>query len=337
MISVEWYYDRMILTKKFAKEIEVDEVAICIPLEYKSACFIYELSRYTHVEPVKLDDYSTKGAAVKWLEEKGIKIVKKREAIETEYFLDCAAVLSRIAERAGKGKIKVVELTKTGEDHLRKLKTYVKAISLDSSVLKGVGENTYGTAYGLLDALLRLNVFLPGKKIKIVGYGRVGRGCASLLRSLGCDVVVWDTSPERRIEALYNGFKISKTFDVDIVVTCTGNAGCLGEDEIKDLPNGCILLNLGAEKEIDPVGEVVVSYGMVKKYKHDNKYYYLIADGYAANLALGDGTPIEVMDRTFSASILALNHIKRADFSGIQPLPKYIEEIILREAESLLK
>lgn len=329
MLSVEWYCDRMKFIKKFAKEIEVEEVAVCIPLEYKTACLIHELSKYTSVIAAMLDRYSTKEKAVNWLKEKGVRVVRKRDAVNAEYFLDCAAVLSRTAVKYGRKNLNVVELTKTGEDYLRTLKARVKAISIDSSTLKGVGENTYGTAFGLLDVLLRLNIYLPGKKVKVVGFGRVGKGCARLLRLLGCEVVVWDKNIDRIIEATYEGFKVSEELDADIIITCTGFPSSISHEDIKKVRNGAIIINLGAEKEIETAGEIRKDYGCVKEYRVDDKGYYLVSDGYAANLAVGSGTPIEVMDRTFSAAILALNHLKKEDFEGIKPLPGYIERLIM--------
>jgi len=329
VISVDWYHRRMKLVRKFARNIEVDELAICIPLEYKSACLIYELSRYTNVYAAKLDDFSTKPEVVSWLKEKGVEVKMKRDVVNAEYFLDCAAVLSRVAVKSGKERLKVVELTKTGEEYLRKMDVRMKAISLDSSTLKGTGENTHGTAFGLLDALLRLNVFLPGKKALILGFGRVGRGCARLLKSVGCDVAVWDNDETRQIEALYEGFRVEKDFTAEVVVTCTGVKGVLGKEELEEISDGSIILNMGAEMEIEPAGELIKDYGLVKEYEIAGKRYFLVADGYAANLALGSGTPIEVMDRTFSAAILALNHLSRSDFDGIIPLPHHIESTIL--------
>ncbi len=328
-IGADWFYERMKLVKKFAKEVNIPEVAVCLPLEYKTAVLAFELSKYTDVTVARLDDYSTKRGAVEWLRERGIGVVRKRDAVGSEYFLDCAAVLSRVAVKAGKSFVKVVELTKTGEEHLRKLNARIRAISVDSSTLKGVGENTYGTAFGLLETLLRLNVYLPGKRAAVVGFGRVGSGCARLLRSVGCSVSVVEVSASRKIEAIYEGFEIGDFGEADIVVTCTGVAGVLGFDELSKLKTGAVVLNLGAEFEIDLSRcELIADYGAVKKYRAGETEFYVVADGYAANLAVGNGTPIEVMDRTFSAAILALNHLKE-DFEGIAPLPPEIETRVL--------
>ncbi len=332
-ISVDWYYDRMKLVKIFAKEVEVDEVAVCIPLEYKTAVLIYELSKHTNVIATDFDGILVKNEAVKWLEEKGIKVVNRKKAINAKYFLDCAAVLSRVAVKK-REYINVVELTKTGEDWLRRFEN-VKAISVDSSTLKGIGENVHGTAFGLLDALMRLNLYLPGKEIVVIGFGRVGSGCARLLRSIGCRVKVMDVSKVKQLEAIYEGFKIAEDLSsADLVVTCTGAKGVLKVEEV-ELKNGAILLNLGAEMEIEPAGELIADYNGVKKYRYNETEYYLVSDGYAANLALGNGTPIEIMDRTFSAAILALNYLKK-DFKGVISLPREIEERIATTLAQML-
>ena len=204
----------------------------------------------------------------------------------------------------------------------------VRAISVDSSVLKGIGENIHGTAFGLLDALSRLNIYLPDKKVAIVGFGRVGKGCARVLQKLGCKVSVKEVSKVKMLEAKYEGFDVIDDLkDADIIVTCTGVEGVIRSDELETLKNGAILLNLGAEREIIVDLDPVADYGSIKKYKLNEKEFFLVSDGYAANLAVGYGTPIEIMDRTFSAAILALNYLKK-DFEGVIPLPKEIEERI---------
>ncbi|MEM0351131.1 MAG: hypothetical protein QXR27_03855 [Archaeoglobaceae archaeon] len=309
----------MKLIKKFAREVEVEEVAICIPLEFKTACMIYELSKYTNVFPTKLDDFSTKKEAVEWLKEKGIKIFRKREAIKAKYFLDCSAVLSRIAKKAGK-EINVVELTKTGEEYLKRMEK-IKAISIDSSRLKEI-ESIYATPFGLMEALLKLNIYLPGKRVRILGFGKVGQGCAHLLSRIGCKVSVWDKDEEKRLKAYFAGFEVKKDGYADLVILCTDS-----KVEFELIPDGSIVVNMGAEK-FDAVGKLVDDFGILKSYEKDGKFYYLMADGYAVNLAVASGTPIEVMDLTFSAGILALNHLKK-DFSGLIPLPKEIEEKII--------
>lgn len=323
MLSVDWFCERMRLTKKFVKEVEVEEVAICIPLEFKTACLIYELSKYMEVFPTKLDDFSTKETAVRWLEERGIKVFRRKDAVKAEYFLDCSAVLSRTAERIGKREIKVVELTRTGEEYLKRLKIKLRAISVDSSKLKEI-ESSLGTPFGLLEVLLKLNIYLPGKRVKIVGFGKVGKGCAELLRKIGCRVSVWDLNEIKQKEAISAGFDVSEDLKADLVIICT-------DSKFEAMVEDAIVINMGAEI-FRAKGEIIRDYGAVKAFKIGEKVFYIVSDGYAANLAIGTGTPVEIMDLTFSAAILALNYLKK-DFEGIIPLPREIEDKIFREAE----
>ncbi|MCS7122029.1 MAG: hypothetical protein NZ895_05465 [Archaeoglobaceae archaeon] len=324
-LSTDWFYERMGLIKEIVKEIEVEEVAICLPLEFKTACFIYELSKYTNVLASKIDDFSTKKQAVKWLEEKGIKIIPKREACKAEFFIDCAAVLSRISEKIGKKEVKSVELTKTGENYLKNLKCKVKAISIDSSEIKNF-ESSHGTCFGLLEALLKLNIYLPGKNVKIVGFGKVGKGCAELLRKIGCKVFVWDIDEKKKLEAKIMGFEVSND-PAEIVVLCTDKR--ISEKDV-ELFDGCIVINLGAEI-FEYSKEILVDYGLVKKVKGEKTNYYVVSEGYAANLSIGNGTPIEIMDLTFSAAVLSLNCLKNFNFEGVIPLPKDVEELLLKK------
>ncbi|MET1124511.1 MAG: NAD(P)-dependent oxidoreductase [Archaeoglobaceae archaeon] len=325
MLSTDWFCERMKLVRKFARELEVDSVAVSVPLEFKTACMIHELSKYTDVLAVRLDEFSTKSEAVEWLKEKGVRVVRKRDAVKADCFLDCAATLSRVAEKSGKGLIKVVELTRTGEEYLKKM-SRVRAISVDSSRIKEI-ESTYATAFGLLEALLKLNIYLPGKTVKVVGFGKVGRGCADIMRRLGCRVFVWDADGKKNLEAKFLGYGVSRDAEADVIVFCTDS-----KPDLELVPNEAIVANMGAEM-LEAEGELVKDYGIVKCYVRGGKKYYLLADGYAVNLALGTGTPIEVMDLTFSAAILALNKLQD-DFYGVIPLPKEIEDRVLGELAS---
>ncbi len=334
MLEVEWFHERMHLVKRFAREVEVEEVVICFPLEYKTAAMAYELSKHVDVTVVRMDASSTREEAVEWLKSRGVEVARKRDVADRKYFLDCAAVMSGVAISRGRKEITVVELTKTGEERLIDMmsKCRIKAISVDNSSLKGDGENVYGTAFGLLDVLMRLNIYPPGKRVAVVGYGRVGRGCAKLLRRIGCEVVCFDAEKRKLVDAVYDGMVAGRDArdlgTCDIIITCTGRRGVIGQKELENVKDGAILINLGAEAEITIRGEILKDYGDVKKYGLNGKSFYVVADGYAANLSMGYGSPVEVMDRTFSAAILSLNELERVEV-GVHPLPHSIEERIL--------
>ncbi len=337
---MEWVFERMIYTKEacklISKSIEDETVSVCFPLEYKTAVLIYELSKYVDLRVCRFDDPTTKVEAVRWLEDREVKIRKKEECLDSDYFLDCVASLTRKALKADKSVNGVIELTRSGVDRLRSLyvkKVFRKAISIDDSELKGKGENIYGTGLGLLDALIRLNIMLPGKNVFIIGFGRVGEGCASVLKKLGCEVEVFDKDRLRCSLAEYMGFKVSEVEDglrkADIVVTATGVDGIINSSNIKCLKNGVILCNMGAGRyEIDLrnlEGYKRIEVGEYISKLSGQNHFYVLADGHPINLTMGNGTPLEIMDRTFALVAFALEHLIKKEFSGIIETPKEVE------------
>ena len=93
------------------------------------------------------------------------------------------------------------------------------------------------TSFGLLDALLRLNIFLPGK---IFSFWGLVESCENS-ESHWLSRFSRDNDEKEQNEAVYEGFKLGKDFDADIVVRCTGVKGVVGEDEIRKISEGSIL------------------------------------------------------------------------------------------------
>ncbi|RLI74595.1 hypothetical protein DRO97_05660 [Archaeoglobales archaeon] len=332
---MNWVYERIVLVKKACSEVNLENVAIFIPMEYKSAVLIKELSKITNVFPFVVDDPTIKKDALEWLKANGIEVYKLDELkfVDANYYLDCAAVLIRKARKLGiLDKVDgVVELTKTGVDILKKFKIK-KAISVDNSTIKGVGENIYGTALGLLDGLLRLNIYLPDKTIAIVGFGRVGEGCAKILKNLGCRVLVVEKDRIRQFVAKMQGFEVvdlKDALNADIVVTCVGDRAIINDEMIEYIKDGAILCNMSAVKDEIKFDLKPKKLGFIDKYEINSKHFYVVSGGYAINLALGYGTAIDVMDRTFAAAVYALEYVMKEEFEGLIDLPKEIEEKVL--------
>ena len=62
--------------------------------------------------------------------------------------------------------------------------------------------NAFLTAQGALQLMLEnCDDYLPSKRVLITGYGRVGKACAAMLKSLGCDVYVAARRMAQRTEA----------------------------------------------------------------------------------------------------------------------------------------
>ncbi len=331
----EWVYERMTLIKMACKEVSRDlkgcRVAIAFPLEFKTAVLIKELSKYCEVLVTPFSPATTKDEAVKWLKSSGIDVYDAGDVIKADYYLDCVAKLLRIAkERSCLDKVEgAIELTRSGLDYLREIDVK-KAIVVDDSFVKGIGENVYGTGMGLIDGLLRLNINLIGKTAVIVGFGRVGKGCAFALRNF-CRVIVVEIDPLRAMEAVYMGYEVmelKKALEhADIVVTCAGKRGVIKEDYLSYVKNGCIICNMSAYIDEIELPEVSAEdFGFAKKYFKGDKYFYVVADREAVNLALGNGTPIEIMDRTFATVVFALQYLIKKNFSGVISLPREIDE-----------
>ncbi len=347
---IEWISERMVYVKKACKlisrSVEGEKVSICFPLEYKTAVLAYELSRFVELKVCRFDDPTTKVEAVRWLEERGVEIRKKEECVDSDYLLDCVASLTRKALKAGKTVTGVIELTKSGVDRLGELyskRTFKKAISIDDSEFKGRGENIYGTGLGLLDALMRLNVMLPGKNVFVIGFGRVGEGCASVLKKLGCEVEVFDIDKLRCAIAEYMGFGVSEVEDglrkADIIITATGSNGVINSSNVRYIKSGAILCNMGAARhEIDLRN--LEGYKRIEIGEHISKlsgqnHFYVLANGHSVNLTMGNGTPLEIMDKTFALVTLSLEHLVKENFSGVVGTPREVEERLAKLISSV--
>jgi adenosylhomocysteinase len=338
---MDWVYENMHLVKIACKEVGKDlegyRISIAFPLEYKTAVLANELSKYCDVLVTPFSSGTTRIEAVEWLRDRGVEVCDIESALKADYYLDCASTLVRAAKdlRSMKG---VIELTKSGEEFLKTINVR-KAIVVDDSIVKGIGENVYGTGVGLLDGLLRLNLNVVGKTVAIVGFGRVGRGCAYILKNF-CRVIVVEIDPIKTMEADYMGYEVMELHEAlkvaDLVITCTGKRRLISLPVFECVKNGCLLCNMGAyPDEIDMEslkndGWKVKDFGFVKKFQKDDKFFYIVADGEAVNLVLGNGTPIEIMDRTFATVVYALHYIIKNDFSGVIPLPREIDERISR-------
>jgi adenosylhomocysteinase len=338
---MEWINERMSLVRKACDEVKksIDGIslALCFPLEFKTAVLAYELSKICELNVCKFDEPTTKKEAVEWLENKGVEIKKMEDCLNAEYYLDCVATLTYLANKKDRTVKGVIELTKSGVERLANLNNYKKAISIDDSLIKGLGENRFGTGWGLIDSLIRLNIFLPGKRVFVIGYGRVGEGCCHALRDCGCIVYVYDRDDIRRAIAEYNGFKVLEIEDglgkADIIVTATGVNSVINSENVHHIKNGAILCNMGAGKyEIDCrefKDYRIKNLGCISKYEGRN-HFYLLANGNPANLSVGFGTPVEIMDKTFSLSLFALEYIINNDFRGVIDTPEEVERKLVK-------
>lgn len=70
------------------------------------------------------------------------------------------------------------------------------AINVNDSVTKSKFDNLYGCKHSLPDGIFRAtDVMLAGKKVLILGYGDVGKGCAAAMVGCGARVFVTEVDP----------------------------------------------------------------------------------------------------------------------------------------------
>ena len=134
--------------------------------------------------------------------------------------------------RAAAGIKGVTEETTTGVHRLYQFASQGKllfpAINVNDSVTKSKFDNLYGCRHSLIDGINRgTDVMIGGKVCVVLGYGDVGKGCASSLRGQGARVIVTEIDPICALQAAMEGFQVARLEDVvetaDIFVTATGN------------------------------------------------------------------------------------------------------------------
>ena len=96
--------------------------------------------------------------------------------------------------------IGVSEETTTGVHRLNQMSAkgelLLRAINVNDCVTKQKFDNIYGCKHSLPDGLMRAtDVMIAGKKCVILGYGDVGKGCASAMKNCGARVVVTEVDP----------------------------------------------------------------------------------------------------------------------------------------------
>jgi adenosylhomocysteinase len=103
-------------------------------------------------------------------------------------------------ETLEKDMIGVSEETTTGVLRLnqlmeKKLLPWI-GINVNDSVTKSKFDNIYGCRHSVIDGIMRsTDVLISGKKVLVLGYGDVGKGCAQAFKSQNAIVYVAEVDP----------------------------------------------------------------------------------------------------------------------------------------------
>jgi len=167
----------------------------------------------------------------------------------------------------------VSEETTTGVHRLNQMSAkgelLMKAINVNDCVTKSKFDNVYGCKHSLPDGIMRAtDVMLAGKQAVILGYGDVGKGCASAMKNSGSRVVVCEVDPICALQACMEGYEVKRLESVvstgDIFITCTGNKGIIMAPSMAQMKNNAIVGNIGHfDNEIDMDG--VENYPGIKR------------------------------------------------------------------------
>ena len=246
--------------------------------------------------------------------------------------------------------IGISEETTTGvQQALKKIKEghfKLPVIDVNTSVTKSKFDNLYGCRESLADGIKRAtDVMIAGKVVLVAGYGAVGKGCASSMRSLGARVLITECDPICALQASMEGFEVvdmnAVVHQVDIFVTATGCCDIITGQHFEKMKQNAIVCNIGHfDTEIDmkwlnenSQKEVIKDQVDHHTLKNGQKIIVL-AEGRLVNLGCGTGHPSFVMSHSFCNQVMAqielFGNQDKYKKVNIYTLPKSTDEKIAR-------
>jgi len=243
----------------------------------------------------------------------------------------------------------VSEETTTGVHRLYQMfdknELLVPAINVNDSVTKSKFDNLYGCRESLADGIKRAtDVMIAGKVVVVAGYGDVGKGCASSMRSYGSRVIVTEIDPICALQAAMEGFEV-KTMDEaltegNIYVTTTGNKDVITAQHMAKMKDQAIVCNIGHFDNEIQVAQLEKWNGIEKvnikpqvdKYTYEDGHcIFLLAEGRLVNLGCATGHPSFVMSNSFTNQSLAQIDLWKNDYKiGVYTLSKKLDEEVAR-------
>ena len=220
------------------------------------------------------------------------------------------------------------------------------AINVNDSVTKSKFDNLYGCRHSLPDGLMRAtDVMIAGKVVVVLGYGDVGKGCASAMKQAGARVIVTEIDPICALQALMEGLQVLTLEDcvseADIFCTTTGNKDIIMVDHMKKMKNNAIVCNIGHfDNEIDMLG--LETYPGIKRitikpqtdrwvFPETKSGIIVLAEGRLMNLGCATGHPSFVMSCSFTNQVIAQLELWKEKSTGkyekkVYVLPKHLDE-----------
>ena len=243
----------------------------------------------------------------------------------------------------------VSEETTTGVHRLYQMmekgELLIPAINVNDSVTKSKFDNLYGCRESLADGIKRAtDVMIAGKVVVVAGYGDVGKGCATSMRSYGARVIVTEIDPICALQAAMEGFEVTTMEDAlpegNIFVTTTGNKDIITIEHMSKMKDQAIVCNIGHFDNEIQVDKLKTYAGIihtqikpqVDKYTFPTgNSIFLLAEGRLVNLGCATGHPSFVMSNSFTNQTLAQMELWQKDYPiNVYRLPKHLDEEVAR-------
>ena len=337
----------MSIRKEYAdsKPLKGARIAGCLHMTIQTAVLIETLTALgAEVRWSSCNIFSTQDHAASAIAVSGVPVFAWKEETEEEYWwcieeslkfpeggpnllLDDGGDLTQYVLEKRQDLIKdvlgVSEETTTGVHRLYRMakegSLKFPAINVNDSVTKSKFDNLYGCRESLIDGIKRAtDVMISGKIAVVAGYGDVGKGCASALKSMGATVIVTEIDPICALQAAMEGYQVMKMNDAarlgNIFVTTTGCCDVITREHMDKMKDMSIICNIGhfdSEIQInnifnDPNLELMNIKPQVDQIKWpDGKRLLILAEGRLVNLGCATGHPSFVMSNSFSNQVLA--------------------------------
>ncbi|MCD7971478.1 MAG: adenosylhomocysteinase [Candidatus Azobacteroides sp.] len=267
-----------------------------------------------------------------------LEILKKTLKENNHFFTDMVPEIRGVSEETTTGVHRLYQMMQEG-------KLLFPAFNVNDSVTKSKFDNLYGCRESLADGIKRAtDVMIAGKVAVICGYGDVGKGCASSMRSYGARVIVTEIDPICALQAAMEGYEVTTLEEAlaegDIYVTTTGNCDIIRIEHMAQMKDGAIVCNIGHfDNEIQV--EKLKSYPGIKARNikpQVDQYFFpeghsilLLADGRLVNLGCATGHPSFVMSNSFTNQTLAQIELFTKNYeTDVYRLPKHLDEEVAR-------
>jgi adenosylhomocysteinase len=267
---------------------------------------------------------------------------------------DGADLIGRIHETDPRGAAEMLggtEETTAGLLRVRALESHgalaCPVLAVNESRTERAFNDRFGTGQSTIDGILRAtNLLLAGRTVVVLGYGWTGRGIALRARGAGGSVIVCEVDPLRGLEARMEGYEVMPALGAaergDVFVTVTGGRDVLRREHFERMKDGAVLANAGhfdVEIKLEDLRTLATGgrrevLPLVEQHTlGDGRRLNLLAQGRVVNLAAGEGHPASVMDVSFAAQALCVEHL--VAHAGeleprVLPVPEAIDSEVAR-------